>query len=136
MKTTYSFTLLLILLVSSAFYPCCHERKKEKFQKVIFGSGGGFTGMVTAFELDSKGALVSESNKSVIKTIKGKQLKEVTKKIDYSNVVNLAFNKPGNFYYFIEVQQKGKTNKVTWTDENKAPEKVIQLYQYLIELTK
>jgi hypothetical protein len=128
--------MLLILILSSAFYPIHLERKKEKFEKIIFGSGGGFTGIVNSYSLNSKGSLISESNQEIIKTINSKKLKELNKKIEHSNVSNLAFNKPGNFYYFIEVQEKGKANRVTWSDANKAPEKVIQLYQYLIDLTK
>lgn len=136
MKTLHSIFLLLTFIFSSAFYPVYVERKKEKFEKIIFGSGGGFTGLVTSYTLNSNGSLISESSKETIKTLNLKKVKEVNKKITYSNVSNLAFNNPGNFYYFIEVQEKGKTNRVTWSDEKKAPEKVIQLYQYLTDLTK
>lgn len=105
--------------------------------KIVFGSGGGFTGQVTEYHLDARGNLKMVESLSGEEAIMGKVKKSDLKAI-YSALSDLDlskadFNHPGNMYYFIEEVNTSKSDKVIWGDpEKKAPEGLQELYDLLI----
>ena len=102
---------------------------------LIAGSGGGFTGMVTAYKifLDGKvykGKGVAEIQYTACASIrKGKARKLIRRATHTLNTAG-EFDAPGNQYYFLTLVQSGKENKVTWgAADRPAPDSLRNLYQ-------
>ena len=106
--------------------------KTTEFKDIKFGEGGGFTGAVTEYEIQTNGDVFRNNslNKehTKIKTLTKSDIKEIQSGINKISVDAYSFNHPGNIYYFIETDNK----KITWGDPSfKEPKEVKQLYDQL-----
>lgn len=131
------FYIPLFLLFSACLFGCSHSKSASSskgYDKITFGSGGGFTGLVKSYTIDGEGKLTIGDKK--LADLPSKTLKKIHKKVSQSGAFHTQFNQPGNFYHFIETENEGKTNRIVWSDKEKAPEKILSLYQYLTDLTK
>lgn len=128
---------LFISVLGMLVFTHCHVKNNtaKGYETILFGSGGGFTGMVKSYRLDSKGILVSEKDNQTIRTVSSRKFKEINKKLDEAGALDISFNQPGNFYYFLEVSKNGKTNRITWSDQNKAPAPIVNIYKDLSAFT-
>lgn len=133
-KPILQFTASLFLLM--VLYSCsCNNTKnisKSEFQKISFGSGGGFTGAVTEYEIKSNGDIIfTESLKKEqkkIKTIDKAELETLQSKINQIPEEYFKFNHPFNIYSFIETTK----GRITWGDPAfPAPDYIKELYEYL-----
>lgn len=131
---------LLLLLTFFCILSCSTHSSisssDNRFDKITFGSGGGFTGIVKSYSIDKEGNLVSLSDNKKLGVLTRKELKQVFKKATEAEVLTTKFEHPGNFYYFIEVAKADQVNRIVWSDKNKTPERIISFYQYLVDLTK
>ncbi|MBI3234437.1 MAG: hypothetical protein HYZ42_10425 [Bacteroidetes bacterium] len=132
----YIYILLLAVLVS-----CKSAQLPGEERKVIFGSGGGFTGAVNTYSLSSLGTLSKlKMNGEVDTTYKIKfSKKELTEVFDiYSKIgkENLGFKKPGNMYKFIILTGEFNANPdYMWgQDGYRAPAAVEAFYDKLMAL--
>ena len=109
---------------------------KTGIEEIRFGYGGGFTGKVTTYLLMPDGHL----------SIEGKERK-ILKRIDLKStlaiftneqeVETVSLNEPDNVYSFVEIKTRVKTNHIVWGfGSTQVPDKVVQLYNKLIFLTK
>lgn len=101
-------------------------------KEINFGNGGGFTGEVKTYVLTADSKLLE----------KGKELKKVKSKTTLSlynkalAVKDYSFNEPDNIYVFIEIKTNEKTNRIVWHVGSKIDDKIIELYNNLISITK
>lgn len=135
MKKIYVVTLALLFLVTA----CGPQGVLYEYQdtKIVFGSGGGFTGQVSEYHLDARGNLKmieGLSGKEVeLGKVKKSDLKAIYKALDELDLSKINFNEPGNMYYFLQEVQSPKSYKVTWgSPDHQTPQGVQELYDLLI----
>jgi hypothetical protein len=128
MKAVIYFSILIVLNSSNC-------STQQNFKEIKFGEGGGFTGIVTEYQIKANGDIfiiksLEKENKK-IKTINKSQLKNIENKISKISKESLSFNHPGNLYYFIETDQ----TKIVWGDPTfPEPIDIKELYNYLKQI--
>lgn len=132
-------TLLLALMITG-LCSCSLFKYKIPFDKVVFGKGGGFTGKYDEYFIDKKGDLYKKDPSSaaytLMKSIPGKQIKDVFKDIKKNNLYEVAFNNPYNYSYYIELYKGEKSNRIVWGNAtNPPPSEVTGVFQKLLLLT-
>lgn len=105
---------------------------------IIVGKGGGITGAVTEYQLLNDGRLMKKNGFTAelteIKKLSGEDLAVVTQKFNLLNLAQVKYNQPGNFYYYLGMQEGLSMHRVTWTGKDeKLPENVQEFYQYMME---
>jgi hypothetical protein len=105
--------------------------------RIVFGSGGGFTGNVTEYTLDANGNLkMTESlsgNETNLGKIKKSGLKKIYKTLSELDLSKMNSNQPGNMYYFIKEVGPTDTNEVIWgSPDHETPEGIQEFYDLLI----
>lgn len=130
----------LILLFSLLMVSCASLKKTgsvDNFDAVYFGSGGGFTGIINTFMIDSEGYVYKANGeeKTEIKRLKYKTLKRISKQIEKINLKEIDSQDTGNMTYFIDLQSGDEQHKVTWSDASDQPE-LKSLYTCLFETLK
>jgi hypothetical protein len=106
--------------------------KTTEFINIKFGEGGGFTGALIEYEIQTNGDVFRNTslNKehTKIKTLTKSDIKEIQNRKNKISVDTYSFNRPGNLYYFIETDNK----KITWGDPTfKEPKEIKELYEQL-----
>ncbi|MCW3128092.1 MAG: hypothetical protein JWO03_3750 [Bacteroidetes bacterium] len=91
----------------------------QPFQ-LSFGSGGGFTAVVTTYTVAEDGKVYKSSSsflgQKLVTTLDKKQLKEIEALIAKVNFPNsAAVNKPGNMTYFLNLTKDGKVYQNNWS---------------------
>lgn len=134
-------SLLVLLLVFS-----CKTTKYSPTdfpdQQITFGSGGGFSGIVTDYTLLSNGQLFKRSstdNRFVeLKSIKKQAAKQAIKNYTFLGINEVVHDAPGNLYYFINYKDSDKVErKIVWGNkENPIDEKVKSYYKILTSFLK
>jgi len=117
----------------------CKEQKSKQMEKIIVGSGGGFTGITKEYIINKDGTVQFQQGDKKeagnFGKLSKKQLHEIAKKSEAAGFQTLELNEPGNFYYYIEVNQKDKNHRVTWSNQNSEESKKMQeLYSYLMDM--
>jgi hypothetical protein len=84
---------------------------------ILFGSGGGITGQVSAYKIYTNGKVLKGKGKLEITysetgKIKKKEARQIFK--DVSKTLNTPFSHPGDMYYFIQKVSEGSDQKYTW----------------------
>jgi hypothetical protein len=136
--------IALILVITTTAFNTISIKKvinSTDINSISFGSGGGFTGAVTKYQINSKGEVVEiktlEKTSHQLKKINKNELKTINKKINKLSGEQLKFNHPGNLYYFIEFEKDKKKINITWGDPAfNEPKEVKELYEYLNTLIK
>jgi len=109
--------------------------RAQPVDAVVAGSGGGFTGMVTAYKIFMdgkvyKGKGVAEIQYTECAKIRKAKAKKLIRRAAETLGTAGEFNAPGNQYYFLTAVQGGKENKATWgAADQPAPEALKTLYQ-------
>lgn len=106
---------------------------------IVFGSGGGFTGAVTAYYILPDGQLFKvdglQKDTTVLEPLKRKHTKKIFKVIQGLNLGKLAINEPGNLYYFIRQSTTDSLQEATWGAAGYTPPaEVIDFYQELMNI--
>lgn len=108
--------------------------------QLIFGSGGGFTGLTNTYILQENGQLFKQEmddSYEELTTIPKKDCKILFK--EYQNIEGdtLSLNSPGNRYQFLKLKKTDTTYAAVWGDGMVfPPDTVTALFQSLIELTE
>lgn len=128
-----SFLLTIFLM------GCSSQNQLSQYEgtEIVFGNGGGVSGQVTEFTLNTAGQIVlKERIGSQIKSVA--DLKKSTTKKIYSqlsdiNFSNINFNHPGNLYYFIREVKGDKTHEIVWgSPSQQVPSSIKEFYDYLM----
>lgn len=109
--------------------------------QLIFGSGGGYSGLVNQYIILENGQLFEKKGDdktfSEINKIKKKKAHTL-----YTQLENIAFtemevNQPGNIYRFIHLVSSGVDHQLTWgKGDYQVDAQVESLYQELLALVK
>ena len=119
------FTILSVFVFSTC--STCKVTKLSPIREIQYGSGGGFTGNVTAYTLKSDGTLWRQ-NKQIAK-LSCEELSpifELAEQLPKENYVQ-----PGNMYSFIQVVMKDTIFYYSWTADKVPDLKVTELYTKL-----
>ena len=131
MKLYATFFVIVILFLS--------QEARAQDQVVVIGSGGGFSGAVTAYKITSKGEVLKGSGVVEIKYTECAKIKKSTAKKIIDNTSREAllvkeFNHPGNMYSFLSIENGKEQTRLTWGDNNTpAPEKIRQLHADILK---
>lgn len=133
-------SFFLLVTVAFIFCSCGIFKYKTPYDKVVFGKGGGFTGKYDEYFIDKKGDLYKKDPSSaactLMKSLPGKQIKEVFKEIKKNDLYTVAFNNPYNYSYYIELYKGEKSNRIVWGNAtNPPPSGVTAVFQKLLMLT-
>jgi hypothetical protein len=139
---TYSKLLSLIIMFSLTSLFSCHKKniavEKMPTKQILFGSGGGFTGVVSEYALLENGSVLELSNDkksyNVVNRIGRQKAGDCVATIKKLGLETLKFDEPGNLYYYIVVKtDKAVENRITWgSKENPVDNNIKDLYQTLI----
>lgn len=129
--------ILILFIVMSLF--ACRSSKivqpdlNKSYLK--FGSEGGVTGKGNFYLLFENGQILNFSTTSKtytkIKSVKPSRAKDLFSQTQNSGFYDLNFSAKGNMTYRIESNVGGKMHVVSWSDQDKASDAVIKLYQEL-----
>ena len=108
---------------------------------VIFGGGGGFTGVQEIFILHRNGILIKQKNrfyKEEKVSLDDSVVMSLFQEIKLHRLDTINFNHPYNMSYFLSIHQKGKvSNKAVWGDPKfKVPMALDRLYSHLQATTQ
>jgi hypothetical protein len=136
------FVVLFVFLIT-VFYSSCKtapyssdnlpENLPEK--QLYFGSGGGFTGMITEYLLMDNGQLFKRPSEDIfeeMKKVKKKTAEALYLQYKEAGFDDLIFNQPGNIYYFIRMVDGENENYFSWSDQRPLPE--VEMMDFYKEL--
>ena len=120
------------------------QTKPSKFlkggDKIVFGSGGGFTGMTTTYAITKEGQLLKQQpDESMIKlhAFKTLDIDPYFEKIEKCNIEEVDCNSPGNMTFFLEQIKDGKSKRLVWGGSKiTPPEDVKSLHGELMRLVR
>lgn len=120
----YSAIFVVLLFTACS---TCKVVKESPIQKIQFGYGGGFTGLVTSYELNADGSLLGQSKKiTKLSCDSISAIFELAEQLPEQNYI-----RPGNMYSFVRIITKDKTLYYTWSWPNQPDNKVIELFNKL-----
>ena len=135
--------ILLSLCIVALFASCSSSGKvtnDAKSEKLIFGSGGGFTGKYVSFEIYKDGrifSILSDKSQSKVKKLRKKQTRKIFAQADSLKLNYPAFNHPGNMSYFIKYKFSGDSTGYKWGDSNfSVPIEIKDFYNQLNAIIK
>ena len=132
-----------LVAIALILFSC--KTKKEatdpsKAPSITWGSGGGFTGKEVSFALTENGQIFKHEGLNAgqsleMKAVKAKVAKAMFSSAKELNLSEIALNKPGNMYYFIEFPGAEKPIRITWGDgETEVPQKLKDFHRVLNQL--
>jgi hypothetical protein len=116
------YSLLLFFLIILSCSQKAINKEHVKKEQLIFGSGGGFTGVSSSYKLLRNGEVYRTGNTDTTWIVVGALSPNVTKQL-FDNYSVLKFdtitmNDPGNRYYFIEkITNEDQKHKITWGNQ-------------------
>ena len=110
--------------------------------KLVFGSGGGFTGQYETYTLLDNGVLFVGNGAAGSGLVRAMPLDKTTTTQMFTNFSSLGLDKmivrdPGNLSYFVERQVGDTKHRLTWGgNQQKVPEVVEKYYLNLYKLAR
>lgn len=131
--------LNIIILTAVIIFDCSGSGLKKDNSissdfKVVFGSGGGFTGLYNGYTIKKDGSVFKwggrfvEENPHKIGVIKKKKIVTIMKKIREIDFFNMDLEKVGNMNRIIVVNENGKKHRINWP-VNQENQNVVELYE-------
>ena len=138
MKTLLLSHLLIgMILFSCKSRPVDPETYSEA--KIKFGSGGGFTGYYTHYQLLDNGDLFMQkepdSTMQHLVHLKKRIYKPLFERVTEMDSTALSYNNPGNMTQYIEIQQGDSLYHAAFAMQDTiAPESLRDMYRQLMNL--
>ncbi len=101
---------------------------------IVFGWGGGFTGMIEEYHLAKDGTLKVGSE--IKKKVDSKSMKIIVAAFKKVNFSKIKINDPGNLYYFMAAKAGTNEQRLIWNDQTQLPPEVKAAYDELVKITK
>jgi hypothetical protein len=105
-----------------------------------WGSGGGVVGKEKSHILLENGQIFETDimgKTTETKKVSGKKAKALFKTASTAGIAKMAFDHPGNLYYFLEWQEGDMVSRMVWGDKNLPVDKSVEaLYAELNALLK
>jgi hypothetical protein len=141
--TFMTFRILLFICTTALFASCSSSGKvsgDSSQPRLVFGNGGGFTGVYTSYQLDDDGRVYSmlpDSSLQKINRIGKKLTRTIFTQADNLKIALPAFNHPGNITWFLKYKTDDKYLEYKWGDSNTpVPAEIKSLYDQLIKTVK
>jgi hypothetical protein len=135
--------ILLSLFLIASFASCSSPGKVTRDpngQRLIFGNGGGFTGIYTNYELYEDGNIFifrPDSTLQPLKKLRKKQTHDIFMQASKLKISQPEFNHPGNMTWFIKYKVNGVTTEYKWGESNApAPGEIQDFYNQLNSIIK
>lgn len=114
---------------------------KLPVRQIVFGDGGGFTGIETSYTLLENGQLFKqvgvEGSMQGLKSIKSKDAKALFDKVNSLQLFKLDIEKPGNMYYFLRQVTDHLDSRVTWgAGDYMPPQGLVTVFKELRAIAK
>ena len=134
-----TFTILLTIAILNSCSSQKNLKKNSETKQIVFGNGGGFTGIESKYTLKNNGEFFKtnplKNEELSLKSISKRSCNTIFDNADALQLHDIDFNHPGNIYYFIEVANSTYTNRIVWGDINhKVPDNIKAFYDTLIEI--
>jgi hypothetical protein len=120
----FKLSKLHLLLFSALFIiiSCSSVSNKENmnFTTISIGRGGGATGIITGFTVNSKGLLSSWEGREIndniaeISNLTTEKLMRLNAIVMDNNLLNYTYQEPYNFYYLIKITHDTTYNYIVW----------------------
>ena len=139
---TFLITLLwLTIVLVSGCKSTKYTTETLPETQLIFGNGGGFTGMVSEYLMLQNGQLFEKKagakQFAELGKIKKKEALSLFAQLDSLSFTSIEMNKPGNTYQFIHLLAPEVDHKLTWgKSDYEADTAVVSLYNKLMEKVK
>ncbi|MCX6189934.1 MAG: hypothetical protein NTW54_10115 [Bacteroidetes bacterium] len=143
MKIFKSGLIILSLILLSSSCKVKHAEGQKGSSKpvsfrsmtsVVFGWGGGFTGMVESYSLSKDGTL--KLGDEVKKKIDAKSMRLTMGLVKKVNFYKTPLNDPGNLYFFMVMKGVDNEQRLIWNEQTQLPEEIKNAYDALVKLTK
>jgi len=112
MKTQYLLVTLLALVACN---------KPAQFDKMLFTTGGGFTGEIISYEVDSRGKVMMESSvtkeRSLVQTLSKSELKELHELVILFADFYPQQNETGNLTRSIAFKSSERSYATSWAPQ-------------------
>ena len=113
--------ILFFLLATTLLGACSSSGKStaDSEKRLIFGSGGGFTGQYIMHQLNSDGRVfivLADSSKQQLKKLRKKQTREIFAQADKIHNTQPAFSQPYNMTWFIIYYSGNDVTEYKWGD--------------------
>ncbi|MEN0049838.1 MAG: hypothetical protein AAF806_22445 [Bacteroidota bacterium] len=132
-NTRYSiFTLILLCFLSCKTY----QFNNFPEEQIIFGNGGGVTGVTVNYILLENGQLFKtnawQKDTTELTKIKASAAKKYFKQLTDLDWEKIDVNEPGNTYHFLSYKTLNNTYRATWGATGyEPPEAIKSIYQSL-----
>ncbi len=134
---------MLLLTALTAQFTACKSTKytaaKLPAKQLRWGSGGGFTGKETSYALLENGQIFRfrtlDNSTAEEAATKAKTAAGLFSTAETIGLADVALDKPGNMYYFLELRREGTdAHRVTWGDASPPNQEVQDFYRVLQQL--
>ncbi|MCH8905111.1 MAG: hypothetical protein IIA45_14490 [Bacteroidetes bacterium] len=131
---------IAVVLLGGCIQPSCISATAD-VEYVIFGNGGGASGLVEEYKVTKDGCLFYRDTKAQfdkIGLIKRGEIRKIFRDIRTINLSTSKIIKPGNLYFFIRYSERNKLIiDITWGEPGfLPPQEIIDIYDSLIKKTK
>lgn len=143
-KIIFATIAVVIITVLSA---CSHKAQGSKQEKanlealkahiernglLTIGSGGGFTGAVTQYSIDENGKITrveTYTNDTIeIPPFSTTEMLTMYEQIDSLQLLKVNFSKPGNLYYFIQLNTEDLRHRIAFGHHKQKIDPAIDLF--------
>ncbi|MCR9287855.1 MAG: hypothetical protein NXI23_10755 [Bacteroidetes bacterium] len=130
------FPLLLANCKTTKYTPTTFPEKQ-----IIFGDGGGFSGVITEYTLLENGQFFKktslEKEHQELKRLKKKEAIKIYEQKESLRLHKFDINHPGNLYYFLRLTDEELDHTITWgAGDYNLREEIMDFYKVLRALIK
>lgn len=131
-------TLLLIIILAGCSSAKMNPLESKK-DSIVFGSGGGFSGIENSTMILENGAIFELQNMrtkyQLKKKINKQDVQQLFSTFTLLGLDDMELNSPGNSYNYIEFHIQGDTKRLVW-NSNAAPTEIQILNRILYKLAQ
>lgn len=130
-------SILLLTALLASLFPFCKSSKYTPLDypdmQIIFGRGGGVTGMTNEHCIFENGIVFTGSG-LIDKTYEKKgrlsreDMEQLMSNLETLKITDEVFNRPGNLYSYIEIKKGTTSSRITWGDPQIPVPKNVQLF--------
>lgn len=137
--------ILRFVLLSSLLLGACKTYEPGDFpaDRLQFGSGGGFTGMVTEYTLLRNGQLFVRQGRAgsgeweEMERVKKAEARALYQSWQENALFKERIQQPGNHYYFIHMQQDSFEYRQSWGASGYTPDEALKaFFEQAMDLVK
>lgn len=116
-------TFLFFIIYLFTFMSACSTINKSSepiFLELIIGSGGGSTGFINGFTLDSSGRVFQWNGRTIndnqvgFHSIKNDSINKIFEIVKKFNLMELKYEQPDNFFRLLQFKTNENVNYIAW----------------------